>query len=147
MGKFTSLACRGVQRRSLWQGQLITDQRWQPTCCQSLYGSPGASWQDKRNGTRCLHLVYLVCQICGYDTLSGMPDRGLKGAKAPSQVSKVSRQAITLETCKALIRHTKCVCKCALSLLRGCDKRKKEKVGSRGRVKGQYADRLRSGNP
>ena len=37
-----------------------------------------------------------VCQICGYDTLSGMPDRGLKGAKAPSQVSKVSRQAITL---------------------------------------------------
>ena len=26
----------------------------------------------------------------------GMPDRGLKGAKAPSQVSKVSRQAITL---------------------------------------------------
>jgi len=25
-----------------------------------------------------------------------MPDRGLKGAKAPSQVSKVSRQAITL---------------------------------------------------
>ena len=27
----------------------------------------------------------------GYDTLSGMPDRGLKGAKAPSQVSKVSR--------------------------------------------------------
>lgn len=84
-------ACRGVQRRSLWQGQLITDQRWQPTCCQSLYGSPGASWQDKRSGTRCLHLVYLVCQICGYDTLSGMPDRGLKGAKAPSQVSKVSR--------------------------------------------------------
>lgn len=91
MGKFTSLACRGVQRRSLWQGQLITDQRWQPTCCQSLYGSPGASWQDKRSGTRCLHLVYLVCQICGYDILSGMPDRGLKGAKAPSQVSKVSR--------------------------------------------------------
>lgn len=44
----TSLACRGVQRRSLWQGQLITDQRWQPTCCQSLYGSPGASWQDKQ---------------------------------------------------------------------------------------------------
>lgn len=80
-----------VQRRSLWQGQLITDQRWQPTCCQSLYGSPGASWQDKRSGTRCLHLVYLVCQICGYDTLSGMPDRGLKGAFAPSQVSKVSR--------------------------------------------------------
>lgn len=63
MGKFTSLACRGVQRRSLWQGQLITDQRWQPTCCQSLYGSPGASWQDKRSGTRCKHLVYLVCQI------------------------------------------------------------------------------------
>ena len=29
--------------------------------------------------------------ICGYDILSGMPDRGLKGAKAPSQVSKVSR--------------------------------------------------------
>lgn len=87
---------RGVQRRSLWQGQLITDQRWQPTCCQSLYGSPGASWQDKRSGTRCLHLVYLVCQICGCDTVSGMPDRGLKGAKAPSQVSKVSRQAITL---------------------------------------------------
>ena len=28
--------------------QLITDQRWQPTCCQSLYGSPGASWQDKQ---------------------------------------------------------------------------------------------------
>lgn len=82
---------RGVQRRSLWQGQLITDQLWQPTCCQSLYGSPGASWQDKRSGTRCKHLVYLVCQICGYDTLSGMPDRGLKGAKAPSQVSKVSR--------------------------------------------------------
>lgn len=90
-GKLVSLACRGVQRRSLWQGQLITDQRWQPTCCQSLYGSPGASWQDKRNGTRCKHLVYLVCQICGYDTLSRMPDRGLKGAKAPSQVSKVSR--------------------------------------------------------
>ena len=41
-------------------------------------------------------LVYLVCQICGCDTVSGMPDRGLKGAKAPSQVSKVSRQAITL---------------------------------------------------
>lgn len=80
---------RGVQRRSLWQGQLITDQRWQPTCCQSLYGSPGASWQTRY--TRCLHLVYLVCQICGYDTLSRMPDRGLKGAKAPSQVSKVSR--------------------------------------------------------
>lgn len=57
----------------------------------SLYGSPGASWQDKRSGTRCLHLVYLVCQIYGYDTLSRMPDRGLKGAKAPSQVSKVSR--------------------------------------------------------
>lgn len=57
----------------------------------SLYGNPGASWQDKRSGTRCKHLVYLVCQICGYDTLSGMPDRGLKGAKAPSQVSKVSR--------------------------------------------------------
>ena len=52
-----------------------------------------------------------------------------------------------LGACKALIRHTKCVCKCALSLLRGCDKRKKEKIGSRGRVKGQYADRLRSGNP
>lgn len=96
MGKFTSLACRGVQRRSLWQGQLITNQRWQPTCCQSLYGSPGASWQDKRSDTRCKHLVYLVCQICGCDTVSGMPDRGLKGAKAPSQVSKVSRQAITL---------------------------------------------------
>lgn len=46
--RMTSLACRGVQRRSLWQGQLITDQRWQPTCCQSLYGSPGASWQDKQ---------------------------------------------------------------------------------------------------
>lgn len=92
---FPSLS-RGVQRHSLWQGQLITDQRWQPTCCQSLYGSPGASWQDKRSGTRCLHLVYLVCQICGCDTVSGMPNRGLKGAKAPSQVSKVSRQAITL---------------------------------------------------
>lgn len=62
MGKFTSLACRGVQRRSLWQGQLITDQRWQPTCCQSLYGSPGASWQDKRSGTRCLHMDLLSAE-------------------------------------------------------------------------------------
>lgn len=88
-----------VQRRSLWQGQLITDQRWQPTCCQSLYGSPGAAWQDKPVGRYQIAaaiLVYLVCQICGCDTVSGMPNRGLKGAKAPSQVSKVSRQAITL---------------------------------------------------
>ena len=77
MGKFTSLACRGVQRRSLWQGQLITDQRWQPTCCQSLYGSPGASWQDKRSGTRCLHLVYLVCQICGCDITCVPQGKGL----------------------------------------------------------------------
>lgn len=65
----------------------------------SLYGSPGAAWQDKPVGRYQIAaaiLVYLVCQICGCDTVSGMPDRGLKGAKAPSQVSKVIRQAITL---------------------------------------------------
>lgn len=65
----------------------------------SLYGSPGAAWQDKPVGRYQIAaaiLVYLVCQICGCDTVSGMLDRGLKGAKAPSQVSKVSRQAITL---------------------------------------------------
>ena len=89
-GEFTSLACReseaqplarSADHRSAVAANVLPELVWQS----------GASWQDKRSGTRCKHLVYLVCQICGYDTLSRMPDRGLKGAKAPSQVSKVSR--------------------------------------------------------
>lgn len=95
-GKFTSLACRGVQRGN--PSGKPGSQR-----LPSLYGSPGRSLGKisctKGSGARIMQgiiLVYLVCQICGCDTVSGMPDRGLKGAKAPSQVSKVSRQAITL---------------------------------------------------
>lgn len=95
---------------------------------------PELVWQSRSILAR--HLVYLVCQICGCDIVSGMPNRGLKGAKAPSQVSKVSRQAITLGNLQSTDKTYE-VCKCALSKLRGCDiKEKKKKPGqSQGAVR------------
>ena len=59
-----------------------------------------------------------------------MPNRGLKGAKAPSQVSKVSRSAITLGNLQSTDKTYEV---CALSKLMDCDKRKKEKAGAESR--------------
>ena len=79
-----------VNKKSLYV-QRLTLRHPQEARGQSHGGNPlRARLPDAKN------LVYLVYQIFGCDTVSRMLNRGLKGAKAPSQVSKVSRQAITL---------------------------------------------------